>query len=97
MPDQALDTVARADKGPIAPPPRLGGPSGEVVEDIASWACVTATAHWDLFDRSRVDGVDFYRGDVELGHIHLDGAIHLATSRDLGGLLVAEGLAWPFR
>ncbi len=32
----------------------------------------------------------------ELGHIHLDGSIHLATAPELGAQLVAEGLGRPF-
>lgn len=58
---------------------------------------MVSTAHWDLYDSSRVDGIDFYLGEQELGHIHLDGSLHLATSRRLGSALIAEGLARPFR
>jgi len=43
-----------------------------------------------------VDGVDFYVGADELGHIHLDGSIHLATTAKLRSALVAEGLGEPF-
>lgn len=57
---------------------------------------MTATGHWDPFNPGRVDGVDFYVGAEELGHIHLDGSIHLATSPELSRVLVAEGLARPF-
>ena len=44
----------------------------------------------------RVDGIDFYVGSDELGHIHLNGSIHLATSPRLCSELVAEGLGRPF-
>ena len=97
MSDHALGTLARGDKGPVKPPPALDGPLGVVADAVAGWPEVTATTHWDLFRPSRVDGIDFYFGDEELGHVHLDGSIHLATSPGLGGALVAEGLARPFR
>ena len=97
MSDRALGTLARADKGIVAPPPVLDGSLGTVADAVAGWPGVSATAHWDLFDPTRVDGIDFYVGEAELGHIHLDGSIHLATSPELGAALVGEGLARPFR
>lgn len=86
-----------ADKGPIAPPPVLDGPARRVAQKIRSWPGVVAATHWYLLDRSRVDGADFYVGERELGHIHLDGAIHLAATRTLRAMLVANGQAAPFR
>jgi Family of unknown function (DUF5519) len=35
--------------------------------------------------------------DKELGHLHLDGSIHLATSPALGKALISEGIVKPFR
>ena len=97
MTDHALGTLARTEKGPVAPPPDLDGPLGIAGGEIAGWPGVVATTHWDLFQPTQVDGIDFYVGEEELGHIHLDGSIHLATSAALGATLVAEGLARPFR
>ena len=97
MHERALGTLARADKGPVVPPPALDGPLASVADAVAGWAGVTASAHWDLFRPSRVDGIDFYVGEEELGHIHLDGSIHLATSPALGAALIAQGMARPFR
>ncbi|WP_158818534.1 luciferase family protein [Methylocapsa sp. S129] len=96
MTERALGTLARADKGPVKPPPALDGPLRTVADAIAGWPGVIATVHWDLFHPSRVDGIDFYFGEEELGHIHLDGALHLATSPSLGKALIAERLARPF-
>ena len=96
MTDEALSTLPREAKGPVAPPPELGGPIGRVALAVAAWPGVTATTHWHLHDRTRVDGIDFYVGASELGHIHLDGSIHLATSPGLGATMVAEGLGTPF-
>ena len=97
MNEAALGTLRRSDKGPIAPPPVLGGKLGAVSEIVTAWPGVTPTVHWDLDDHTRVDGIDFYVGDLELGHLHLDGSLHLATSPTLGAALIAEGLAKPFR
>ena len=96
MIEHALGTLPRSAKGPVVPPP-LGGPLGVVADAVAGWPGVSATTHWHLFDASWVDGIDFYVGERELGHLHLDGAIHLATSPGLGAALVAERLARPFR
>lgn len=96
MTDTALATLPREAKGPLAPPPVLDGEIGRVAGAIAAWPGVTATTHWSL-DHSAVDGVDFYVSEEELGHIHLDGSIHLATSPALGAVMVAEGLGVPFR
>ncbi len=97
MNDHALGTLTRAEKGPVQPPPSLEGPLGTVAAAVGGWPGVIATVHWDLFRPSRVDGVDFYLADEELGHVHLDGSLHLATSPTLGRALIAEGLARPFR
>ena len=97
MTNQAIGTLPREAKGPLGPPPALSGALGEVAGAVASWPGVVTTVHWYLFDQSQVDGVDFYLGDDELGHLHLDGSIHLATSPELGRELVAQGLAKPFR
>ena len=97
MNEKARGTLSRSEKGPLAPPPALGGDSGAVADAVAGWPGVTATVHWYLLDQTRVDGVDFYLGQEELGHLHLDGSIHLATSDALGKALIAEGVARPFR
>jgi Family of unknown function (DUF5519) len=96
MTDAAFSTLPRDAKGVVAPPPRLDGPVGAVSDAIAAWPEVEATTHWHLNDRDRVDGIDFYVGADELGHIHLDGSIHLATNPALGAAMVAEGLGRPF-
>ena len=96
MTEQAAATLPRESKGRIAPPPALHGALKDVADAIAAWPEVAATTHWHLIDRNRVDGVDLYVGADELGHIHLDGTIHLATSPTLGARMVAQGLGRPF-
>lgn len=85
-----------SEKGPIAPPPVLNGPLQGVSETIQSWNGVIAATHWHLFRSTQVDGADFYVGEEELGHIHLDGSVHLATSMALRQALVMRGFAQPF-
>lgn len=96
MPD-ANDTMPLAAKGPVRPPPTLAGPAGRVAAVIATWPNVVSATHRHLSRRDEVDGADFYRDDAELGHIHLDGEVHLATTEPLRQALVARGLARPFR
>ena len=93
MTEQAFSTLPRAAKGPLAPPPGLDGALEAISGAIAAWPSVEATTHWHLNDKTQVDGIDFYVGDDELGHIHLDGSIHLATTPELGGRMVSEGSA----
>ena len=97
MTEQALSTLPREAKGRVAPPPALTGKLKAVADALAAWPGVEATETVRRFDQpNSVDGVDFYVGSDELGHIHLDGSIHLATSPRLGAELVAEGLGQPF-
>jgi len=67
--DQAILTLPRRAKGPIAPPPALAGKLKAVANAVAAWPDVEATVHWRFDQPSRVDGVDFYVGSDELGHI----------------------------
>jgi len=96
MTDKTLSTLPREAKGRVAPPPALTGKLKAVADAVAAWPDVEATVHWRFDQPNRVDGIDFYVGSDELGHIHLDGSIHLATSPRLGAELVAEGRAQPF-
>lgn len=97
MNTQAHGTLSRIEKGPVAPPPRLARHLQNIVDVVAAWPGVMTTVHWHFADHSRVDGVDFYLGEQELGHLHLDGEIHLASNPPLGEALIAEGAAKPFR
>ena len=49
-----------------------------------------------LLRNGQVDGADFYCGDEELGHIHLNGEVHLATSPAITRALIAAGAADRF-
>ena len=87
-----------SDKGPLAPAPTLAAVLEPISQVIRGWDDSIAAAHWDLFRVGEVvDGTDFYVGEAELGHIHHNGEVHLATSPALGQALVAGGLARPLR
>ena len=97
MMEDASSTLPREAKGPMAAPPRLHGDLQAVVDRVAAWPGVEASTHWHFADQTRIDGVDFYVDGDELGHLHLDGSIHLATSPTLSAELIGEGLGSPFR
>lgn len=85
-------------KGEIRSPPKLKGPAQSVSLEIQSWPGIIAATHWFLHDRTQVDGADFYVGEKELGHIHLDDELHLGLTVGLRRLLIeaelAEALPW---
>ena len=85
-----------AEKGRFAPPPSLPPHAQAVSEVIAAWPAVHARTHWLLGDEQEVDGADFYLGEEELGHIHLDGEAHIAVSKALRAALIDAGLAEAF-
>jgi len=80
-------------KGEVRPPPKLKGPAQPVSAEIQSWRRIVAATHWDFDDRTQVDGADFYVGEKELGHIHLDGELHLCLTVGLRRRLIEAGLA----
>lgn len=86
-----------AEKGHYAPPPRLPVHAQAVSRSLAKWPGVHARTHWLLGDETEVDGADFYVGEAELGHIHLDGEAHIAVPAAVRKALIAAGLAAPFR
>lgn len=84
------------DKGQILPPPVLSKYPQIVSEEIQKWSNIISATHWDLYDRTKVDGADFYVGEKELGHIHLDGWVHLATNKELSQVMLKNKLAIKF-
>lgn len=86
-----------SDKGRIIKPPKLKGIAQKVSTEIQSWKGIISATHWYIGDLHQVDGADFYVGEKELGHIHLDGEIHLALTRSLRNRLIEAGFAKAFR
>ena len=83
-------------KGEIRPPPNLKGLAQSVSLEIQSWPGIVSATHWSFADRTKVDGADFYLGEKELGHIHLNGELHILVTSGLRRRLVEAGLAQPF-
>ncbi len=88
--------LALAQKGPVTSPPKLDQPYQTAAKTIADWTDVIAATHWHLIRRGEVDGTDFYVNERELGHIHLDGQVHLATNQFLRNELRRKDLAQEF-
>ncbi len=84
------------EKGLIIPPPIMPPYPQMVSKAIQQWQNVISATHWDLYDSKKVDGADFYVGTNELGHIHLDGSVHLATTNELRIPLLKNNLAKKF-
>ena len=91
--------LALGEKGPIAPAPKLSGVLQLVVSQISDWKDVISATHWHLYQKGKVDGIDFYVNEHELGHIHLNGDVHLATNKLLRDPLVNNHMAnrFPYR
>ena len=83
-------------KGALRPPPALAEPFERVSQAIQGWPGIVAATHWHLSRNRQIDGADFYVGDEELGHLNLDGEVHLATILGLSVPLVRAGLARRF-
>ena len=80
-------------KGALRPPPILAEPFERVSQAIQARPGIVAATHWHLSRNRQVDGADFYFAAEELGHLHLDGEVHLATNLELSVPLVKAGLA----
>jgi hypothetical protein len=89
-------TMSRKAKGRIAQPPRLGPAAQRVADDVGALPDVTAQAHWEIGSQTEVNGTDFYVGEDELGHIHLDGEAHVPIGRALADELIRAKLAARF-
>ncbi len=85
------------EKGHFAERPSLEGPAELVACTVGKWPSVRARTHWQLADETIVDGVDFYVGERELGHLHLYAEAHIALPRALRDAVIAAKIARPFR
>ena len=82
--------------GPLKPASQLQGPAQDVSTELQSWPAMISATHWQLGDPTRVDGAEFHVEEGgELGHIHLDGEVHIALTKALRDQLVALNLAQP--
>ncbi len=84
------------EKGRIIPPPVLSKYSELVSQEIQKWEGIISATHWEIWDRNQPNGADFYMGELELGHIHLDGSVHIASTKEFSQALIKAGLARKF-
>ena len=83
-------------QGVIQAAPILHGHAEKVSSAIQQWVGMKAFTHWKLGDPTTIDGAEFHVDDEELGHIHLDGEIHLRLTQRLRNALLETRLAQPF-
>jgi len=88
--------MSRTAKGRVAPAPRLGRVAQLVADAVAKLPGVTVQAHWEIGSQTAVNGTDFYVGEDELGHIHLDGEAHIPIGAALARRLIEAKLARRF-
>ncbi len=84
-------------EGAVQPAPALRGAAREVSFQLQKWDGVQAVTHWQLGNPEKVDGAEFHVDDKELGHIHLNGEMHLLLTKRLSKALIQNGLAEKFR
>ena len=89
--------MSRTEKGRVASAPRLRGVAQHVADAVALLTGVIVQAHWEIGSETEVNGTDFYVGEQELGHIHLDGEAHIPIGNALAKLLIKAKLARRFR
>lgn len=84
------------EKGNIIPPPVLSKYSEIVSKEIQQWEGIISATHWEIWNNNKPNGADFYVGELELGHIHLDGMLHIASTKEFSQALIKAGLAQKF-
>jgi len=84
------------EKGNIIPPPVLSKYPEIVSKEIQQWAGIISATHWEIRNRNQPNGADFYLGELELGHIHLDGSLHVPSTQQFSQALIKAGLAQKF-
>jgi hypothetical protein len=85
------------DKGSVIAPPVLAGWAQSASLEIQSWPDIVSATHWLFGNPTVVDGADFYVGELELGHIHLNGESHLVLTEALKEAIIDSEFAEPFR
>ena len=68
-----------------------------MADAVAGMPGVVVQAHWQIGSQTDVNGSDFYVGEEELGHIHLDGEAHVPLGAAVVKALVKARLARRFR
>ena len=84
------------EKGNIIPAPVLSKYSEIVSKEIQQWVGIISATHWEIWNRNKPNGADFYVGEHELGHIHLDGSLHIPSTKQFAQTLIKAGMAQRF-
>ena len=85
-----------AEKGNFMPPPVLSQYPEMVSKEIQQWDNIISATHWEIHNNNKANGSDFYVGLAELGHIHLDGMLHLPSTKEISKLLIQAKIAEKF-
>ncbi len=83
-------------KGKIIPPPVLSQYPEMASQEIQKWEGIISATHWEIWNNNKPNGADFYVGQLELGHIHLDGMVHITSTKKISQTLIKAGLAQKF-
>lgn len=83
-------------EGVIQAAPALRGKAQELSLELQRWEGMQAVTHWQLGNSEKVDGTEFHVDDKELGHIHLNGELHLLLTKRLSKVLIQDGFAEKF-
>ncbi len=93
--DASNHDVSRGE-GPCRSSAAVTGKAQAVADKVAAMPGVSVQAHWEIGSQTEIDGSDFYIGEEELGHIHLDGEAHIPIGTKLARKLIRAGLAEEF-
>ena len=91
-----MNTMKLEEKGRIIPAPVLTKYPEIVSQEIQRWAGIISATHWEIWNRNKPNGADFYVGEKELGHIHLDGSVHIPSTKKFAKALINAGLTQKF-
>ena len=83
------------EEGVIQRAPVLQGKAQDVSAELQKWYGMQVT-HRQLGNPEKVNGAEFHVDDKELGHIHLNGEMHLLLKKRLSRALIQNGLAEKF-
>jgi hypothetical protein len=81
---------------PIPKPSLLNGWAQKTSIEIQSWEGIVSEPRGADSDLTQVTGVNFHFGEHEIGHIHLDGEIHVTLTKELSKAIVSAKIAQPF-
>ena len=84
------------EKGNIIPPPILSKYPEMASIEIQQWENIISATHWEIHNNNKPNGADFYMKAHELGHIHLDGMLHVPSTKEISKALIQAKLAEKF-